>query len=117
MLVTPDYYYSLGFDFDGEKSVLENALKKSQLLVDTLTDGKCTQAEIPDQTAISTETILNLKQAICAQAEYYTEFPLENSIKIGDFSVGGCEDIRDVCGLCRAILQLNQLCYCGCEAV
>lgn len=117
MFVDTDYYYSAGFDGNGKDNPsVETALKRAEILVDTITDGKC---KLYAQSEDLYPAVTQLKQAVSAQAEYYLQNGYSQqavSGRVGDFSYS-TDGFKLVCGLTHAILSMSNLYSSSCEAV
>ena len=109
MLLTIDEYNALGFEGGEDIEACEKALTRAERMVDLLTDGKCSDENIPEQ------ALRDLKQAIAAQAEMYLQNgaqPASGKTAIGDFSYTAENDnISVVSTLTMTILKLAGLYY------
>ena len=109
MLLTINEYNALGFEGGEDEETCEKALARAERMVDLLTDGKCSDGDIPEQ------TLRDLKQAIAAQAEMYLlngAQPSAGKTVIGDFSYTAESDsISAVSPLAMTILKLAGLYY------
>lgn len=109
MLLTIDEYNALGFEGGEDAEACEKALARAERMVDLLTDGKCSEEEIPEP------ILQNLKQAIAAQAELYLQNgaqPAAGKTTIGDFSyTAESDDISAVSPLAMTVLKLAGLYY------
>ena len=109
MLLSIDEYNALGFEGGEDEEACEKALARAERMVDLLTDGKCSDGDIPQQ------WLRDLKQAIAAQAELYLQNgaqPGHGKTTIGDFSYTAESDsISAVSPLTMTILKLAGLYY------
>lgn len=109
MLLTIDEYNALGFEGGEDIEACEKALARAERMVDLLTDGKCSDENMPEQ------TLNDLKQAIAAQTEMYLLYgaqPVAGKTTVGDFSYAMESDsISAVSPLTMTILKLAGLYY------
>ena len=109
MLLTIDEYNALGFEGGEDVETCEKALARAERMVDLLTDGKCSDENIPEQ------QLGDLKQAIAAQTEMYLLYgaqPAAGKTTVGDFSYTAESDgISAVSPLAMTILKLAGLYY------
>ena len=109
MLLTIDEYNALGFEGGEDTEACEKALARAERMVELLTDGKCSDENIPRQ------ALRDLKQAIAAQAEMYLlngAQPAAGKTTVGDFSYTVESDgISAVSPLAMTILKLAGLYY------
>lgn len=109
MLLSIDEYNALGFEGGEDEEACEKALARAERMVDLLTDGKCSDENIPEQ------WLNDLKQAIAAQAESYLLYggqPAAGKTTVGDFSyTADSDNISAVSPLAMAILKLAGLYY------
>ena len=109
MLLTIDEYNALGFEGGEDTEACEKALARAERMVDLLTDGRCSDENLPEKAAN------DLKQAIAAQAEMYLQSgaqPVAGKTVIGDFSYTAQSDnISSVSPLAMTILKLAGLYY------
>ena len=109
MLLSIDEYNALGFEGGEDAEVCEKALARAERMIDLLTDGKCSDEGLPEQ------SIKDLKQAIAAQTEMYLLYgaqPAAGKTTVGDFSYTAEGDsISAVSPLAMTILKLAGLYY------
>lgn len=109
MLLSIDEYNALGFEGGEDEEACEKALARAERMIDLLTDGKCSDEDIPEQ------RLGDLKQAIAAQAESYLLYgaqPAAGKTTVGDFSyTADSDNISAVSPLAMAILKLAGLYY------
>lgn len=109
MLLSVEEYNALGFEGGEDTEACEKALERAERMVDLLTDGKCSDVNIPEK------AVNDLKQAIAAQTEMYLlDGAQQTSGKtvIGDFSYTAQSDnISAVSPLAMTILKLAGLYY------
>ena len=107
MLLSIDEYNALGFEGAEDEETCEKALARAERMVDLLTDGKCSDENMPEQ------AVKDLKQAIAAQAEMYLLYgaqPAPGKTTVGDFSYTA-EGISAVSPLAMTVLKLAGLYY------
>lgn len=112
IIVTADEYNATGFEKCTEPAVIQRALDRAFILIDTVTDGLCSNAS-----RLGERKRAMLKRAVYAQCEQYvmrTDFDSErySRVEIGDYAYTMNEKENTGVGICpiaRMLLVTNGL--------
>lgn len=112
IVVTADEYNATGFEKCTETAVIQRALDRAFILIDTVTDGLCSNSA-----ALGERKKEMLKRAVYAQCEQYvmrTDFDTErySRVEIGEYAYTMNEKENTGVGICpiaRMLLVTNGL--------
>lgn len=133
MIVSASYYLSRDFYYPGdagdppeEIALLERALSRAELIIDTVTGGRCAR---PETLTIAARD--RLRTAVCVQAEFMLKNGFDSAggssenikVRIGDFSYesagiasgSGGADYNDVAPAAMTMLMLSGIVAAGAE--